>query len=227
MQIRIFADGADLATMAELAKDDRVSGLTTNPSLVRKAGITNYRDFARQVLAIANDKPVSLEVFADDLAGMERQAQEIASWGENIYVKLPLINTKGQSTIEAIENLVKIGVKVNVTAVFTKEQIYLATRALDDSDSIVSIFAGTIADAGQDPMKFMRYAISHRYGKTKILWASTREVYNVIQADECGCDIITCAPSIISKLGGIGAKLEQRSLETVKEFYNDGKGYSI
>ena len=227
MNIKIYADGADLATMAELAKDSRIAGFTTNPSLMKKAGIADYCDFAKQVLAIVGDKPVSFEVFADDFAGMERQAQEIASWGKNVYVKIPITNTAGESTVEVIEHMVAIGVKVNVTAILTKQQTYLALRALDDSDGIVSIFAGRIADAGLDPVKAIRYAANQRCGKTKILWASTREVYNVVQADGCGCDIITCSPQIIAKLPGLGQSLEQRSLETVQEFFADGKEYSL
>lgn len=225
MNIKIYADGADLETMKSLIH--RCDGVTTNPSLCRKAGVSDYRDFAKQILAIVGDKPVSFEIFADDLVGMERQAQEIASWGENVYVKIPITNTEGKDTYEVIARMRELGVKVNVTAVFTKAQIYLAMRALDDADGIVSIFAGRIADAGHDPVKVIRYAVNQRYGKTKILWASTREVYNVVQADECGCDIITCTPEIIAKLGGIGASLEQRSLDTVKEFFEAGKGYSL
>jgi transaldolase len=213
--------------MARLADDKRVSGFTTNPALCRKAGVTDYREFAKQVIAAVKGKPVSFEVLADDFAGMERQAQKLALLGDNVYVKIPIVTPEGITTESVIENLVGIGVKVNVTAVFTKEQIYLAMRALDDSDGIVSIFAGRIADAGQDPVKFIRYALNHRYGKTKALWASTREVYNVVQADECGCDIITCTPDVIKKLDGIGANLTQRSIETVKEFCNEAKGYSL
>lgn len=227
MNIKIFADGADVATMAEFAKDDRISGFTTNPSLVRKAGVTDYREFAKQVLAIVGDKPVSFEIFADDLVGMERQAQEIASWGKNVYVKIPITNTAGKSTAEVINHMVAIGVKVNVTAIMTQHQAQIAIEALDNSDGIISIFAGRIADAGSNPMICIKYAVWLARGETQILWASTREIYNVVQADECGCDIITMTPDIIKKLGGIGANLEQRSLDTVKEFYEAGKGYSL
>ena len=227
MNIRIYADGADLETIARLADDKRIAGFTTNPSLMRKAAIADYREFAKRVLAVVGAKPVSLEVFADDMTGMERQAQEIASWGGNVYVKIPITNTAGESTAEVIEHLVAIGVKVNVTAILTREQIKTAINALDGADGIVSVFAGRIADAGKNPVTPVLYAVGRRVGETKILWASTREVYNVVQADECGCDIITCSPAIIAKLGGIGQDLTQRSLETVKEFFNDGKGYSI
>lgn len=227
MRVKIYADGADLSSMAELAASPLIAGFTTNPSLCRKAGVTDYREFAKQVLAIVGDKPVSFEVFADDFAGMERQAQEIASWGKNIYVKIPITNTAGESTAEAIEHLVGIGIKMNVTAILTHDQIKAAVNALEGSDGIVSVFAGRIADAGNNPVTSILYALGRKIGKTKVLWASTREVYNVIQADDCGCDIITCTPAIISKLGGIGQDLAQRSLETVKEFYNDAKGYSL
>src|SRR3990167_10468748 len=227
MNIRIYADGADLETIARLADDKRIAGFTTNPSLMRKAAIADYREFAKRVLAVVGAKPVSLEVFADDMTGMERQAQEIASWGGNVYVKIPITNTAGESTAEVIEHLVAIGVKVNVTAILTRDQIKTAINALEGADGIVSIFAGRIADAGSNPVTSVLYAVGRRVGKTQILWASTREVYNVVQADECGCDIITCSPAIIAKLDGIGQDLTQRSLETGKEFFNDGKGYSI
>lgn len=228
MNIQIYADGADIKTMAALARDDRISGFTTNPSLCRKAGVTDYRDFAKQVLAVVGGKPVSFEVFSDDMGGMERQAREIASWGKNIYVKVPITNTIGEYTLEVIERLTLEGIKLNVTAIFTLDQIRAAIEALGGASGIISIFAGRIADTGRDPVQIVRYAVGKtRNGKTKVLWASTREVYNVVQADECGCDIITCTPDIISKLGGIGGDLTQRSLETVKEFFNDGKGYSL
>lgn len=227
MNVQIYADGADLASMAVLAKNSQIAGFTTNPSLCRKAGVTDYREFAKQVLVIVGEKPVSLEVFADDFAEMERQAQEIASWGKNIYVKIPITNTAGKSTAEVINHMVAIGVKVNVTAIMTQHQAQIAIEALDNSDGIISIFAGRIADAGSNPMICIKYAVWLARGETQILWASTREIYNVVQADECGCDIITCTPDIIAKLGGIGANLEQRSLDTVKEFFEAGKGYSI
>lgn len=227
MNVKIYADGADLECMRILTTRKNVAGFTTNPSLCRKAGVTDYRQFCKEVLAIVDGKTVSFEVFADDLAGMERQAQEIASWGNNIYVKIPITNTVGESTAEVIEHMVAIGVKVNVTAILTHDQIKTAINALDGADAIVSIFAGRIADAGKNPVTSILYAIGRKTGKTKILWASTREVYNVVQADDCGCDIITCTPEIIAKLSGIGANLEQRSLETVKEFFEAGKGYSL
>ena len=226
MDIDIYLDGADLSAMATHA--DNVAGFTTNPSLARKAGITNYREFARTAIAIAGKKPISLEVFADDFAGMERQAREIASWGANVYVKIPITNTAGESSIPLIEKLADARIHLNITAILTHEQIKAATRAVEETQAIISVFAGRIADTGRDPVKTMRYAANiARSGWTKVLWASTREVYNVVQADEIGCDIITCSPDIIAKLGGLGRDLGAVSLDTVKQFYADGKGFSI
>lgn len=226
VSIEIYADGADLETMKVLAKDDRVTGFTTNPTLVKKAGVTDYRAFAKQVLEIT-DKPVSFEVFSDDLADMKRQALEIHSWG-NVFVKVPIINTKGESTAPVISYLTDKGVKVNVTAVLTKEQVGTGLTAMYGSPGILSIFAGRIADTGRDPTQLIRYAVNKsRGGQTKILWASTREVLNVMQAEYCGCDIITCSPEIIAKLKGINAELNGVSLATVKQFHNDAQGYAI
>ena len=226
LDIEIYCDGADLESMAALAGN--VVGFTTNPSLVRKAGITNYREFAEKAITIVGSKPISFEVFSDDFAGMAREAREIASWGKNVYVKIPITNTKGESTAPLIETLASDGIKVNVTAILTREQSAIAVRALDGAPGIVSIFAGRIADAGQDPVKTVRYAVNKTRGShTKILWASTREVYNVVQADDCGCDIITMSPEIIAKLGGLGRDLNEISLETVLQFHEAGKGYSI
>ena len=227
MNIKIFADGADLESMKALAMNPIVEGFTTNPSLCRKAGVTDYREFAKQVIAIVGNKPVSFEVFADDMAGMERQAREIASWGENIYVKVPITNTAGESTAELIERLASSGVKLNVTAILTKEQARIAADALDGSDSIISVFAGRIADTGANPIPTIRYALQHARLDTKVLWASTREVLNVIQAQDNGCNVITCSPDIIKKLDGLGADLAAVSLATVKQFHDDAKGYSL
>lgn len=224
MNIEIYLDGADTAKMIELMP--RCAGATTNPSLCRKAGITDYREFARQVLEIIPQKPVSFEVFGDDIKEMQRQAWEIASWGDNVFVKIPIVNTKGESTATLIEELSDI--QLNVTAILTKEQIKAAVRALDGAPGIVSIFAGRIADAGNDPVKSVAYAVNlTRSGKTKVLWASVREVYNVIQADDIGCDIITCSPEMVAKLSGIGRDLKEVSIETIKQFHRDGEGFTI
>lgn len=226
MQVKIYADGADLASMAALASNHMVAGFTTNPTLCRKAGVTDYREFAQKVLAVIGKKPVSFEVFSDDMADMERQAIEIASWGENVYVKIPITNTAGESTEGVINRLAGV-VKINVTAVMTREQIKTAVTALDGADGIVSVFAGRIADTGKDPVKWIRYALEKAHGKTKVLWASTREVYNVVQADECGCDIITMSPDLIDKISGFERDLSDYSLETVRQFKRDAEGYVL
>ena len=227
MDIELFLDGADIEAMKKLALDDRISGITTNPSLMKASGITDYRKFAKEVLGIAGVKPVSFEVLADDMPNMERQAREIASWGENIYVKVPITNTAGESTAELIERLASSGVKLNVTAILTKEQARIAADALDGSDSIISVFAGRIADTGANPIPRDRYAFHHARLDTKVLWASTREVLNVIQAQDNGCNVITCSPDIIKKLDGLCADLAAVSLATVKQFHDDAKGYSL
>ena len=227
MSISIYADGADLAQMEALAQNKRVSGFTTNPSLMKKAGVTSYRHFARAVLDRVGDKPVSFEVFADDFKTMEEQAREIASWGPNVYVKVPVTNAQANPAYDLIWRLSRTGIKVNVTAVFTPQQARTAILSLD-GDSIVSVFAGRIADTGQDPARVMRSArakIMHH--STKLLWASAREVYNVVQAEECGCDIITLAPELIEKLSGFGRNLTDYSLETVRQFHRDAAWLSL
>ncbi|MCR4300702.1 MAG: hypothetical protein NUV51_03755 [Sulfuricaulis sp.] len=222
MNVKIFADGADLRTMATLVCD----GFTTNPSLLKKSGITDYHSFAIAALALAHGRPVSFEVLADDAAGMERQAQEIAGWGDNIFVKIPICNTAGESTEETIERLSLAGVRVNVTALFTKDQIRRAANAIEAG--ILSVFAGRIADTGRDPEPIVRYALQLTAARdTQVLWASTREVFNVVQADNIGCDIITCAPELLRKLPQFGRDLSDYSLETVRQFYEDGKGYAL
>lgn len=219
--VKIYADGADLATMASLKCD----GYTTNPSLMKKAGISDYRTFAREVLAIAEGKPVSFEVFADDFDGMERQAREIASWGGNVYVKIPVTNTLGEFTGPVIERLE--GVQLNVTAILTAKQIHDVRGALGNAPAIVSVFAGRIADTGVDPVKVIREGWGTPRGRThKILWASAREVYNVVQAEQC-CDIITLTPDLIAKLALFGKDLTRYSLETVQQFHNDAKGIAL
>ena len=222
MNIKLYLDGADLASMAALI--DQCDGVTTNPSLCRKAGVTDYREFARQVLAITGNKPVSFEVFADDLPGMERQAQEIAGWGDNVFVKIPITNTAAESTAPLIERLAASGVRVNVTAVLTKAQVREAVNALNGAEAIVSIFCGRIRDTGRDALQTVRYAMQLTgVGNTSVLWASTREIYNVYEAEEVGCDIITVAPDLLKKLEMRGRDLTVLSLETVQQFYRDAK----
>lgn len=232
--IKIFADGADLQGMVSAAKSPQIKGLTTNPTLMRKAGVTDYRAFARDVLAQITDKPISFEVFADDAPSMKRQALEIASWGENVYVKIPVTNTEGTSMAPLISELSGMGVKLNVTAVFDLEQVHEVAYALREGGSpgIVSVFAGRIADSGRDPIPYMRaaLAICRAAGPgIELLWASPREVLNLVQADEIGCDIITVTSDILKKLPSLGTELRKFSLDTVRMFYEDATsaGYSL
>ena len=227
MSIAIYCDGADIAQMRAYANDHRVSGYTTNPSLMRKAGITDYRAFSDEVLGVVNGKPVSFEVFADDFESMERQAREIASWGPNVYVKIPVTNTAGNPAYDLIWRLSGAGVKVNVTALFTSLQTRRAVQSLRGT-GIVSVFAGRIADTGADPARTMRSArAAIGESGTQLLWASAREVYNVRQAEDCGCDIITLSPDLIAKLDGFGRDLTEYSLDTVKQFHRDAAGLSL
>jgi len=232
MKIKIFADGADLTSMVEMASKPFISGLTTNPTLMKKAGITDYVKFAKNVLKEIQNKPVSFEVFSDDLEEMKYQGQKIASWGDNVYVKVPITNTLGESTNRIISNLTSNGVKVNVTAVMTCEQVKHVIEYLNpDVESVVSVFAGRIADTGIDPMPIMKQSLSilRDNKRAELIWASPRELFNVIQAESIGCQIITATSDILKKLELIGLDLTQYSLDTVKMFYNDAKasGYTI
>ncbi|MBS29025.1 MAG: transaldolase [Alphaproteobacteria bacterium] len=232
LRIKIFADGANLEEILRLAKDPMIKGFTTNPTLMRKAGIEDYETFARDVLAEIVDRPVSFEVFADDLDGMVAQGFEIAGWGPNVNVKIPVTNTQGESTVPVVERLVAEGVVVNVTAVFTLDQVRAITAALDASvPAIVSVFAGRIADTGRDPIPHMREAVEilRDRPKAELIWASPRELLNVFHADESGCHIITVTNDILAKLANAGKSLETFSLETVKMFHEDaaGAGYEI
>lgn len=224
-KIKIYSDGADKASMLEMAKNAAISGLTTNPSLMKKAGVKDYRSFCHEVLADIKDKPISFEVFTDDIKEMKRQAMDIKTWGKNVYVKIPIMNTEGISTIPLIQELSHAGVCLNVTAIFTMQQVVETVNAVKGgAPSIVSVFAGRIADTGRDPMPLM-YATSElcRTADKNIesLWASTREVYNIIQAEQSGCHIITVPPDIIKKMSGLNKDLWQMSLETVKTFKSD------
>lgn len=206
-----------------LSLENKVDGFTTNPSLIRATGITDYKWFAHDVLAAIKTKPISFEVVTDDLATMERQARTIASWADNIYVKIPVTLTDGTSTLQLASYLSQGGVKVNVTAVFTAQQIERATSALAHSGtpSCVSVFAGRIADAGIDPVPLIKAAVICAGPDTEIIWASTREVYNVVQARQVGCHIITVSPELLAKTSSLGKDLEQFSLETVAQFASD------
>jgi transaldolase len=231
-RVKIFADGAEKNEMLELAKNPLIEGFTTNPTLMRKAGITDYRKFAREVLDEIKNKPISFEVLSDEFNEMERQAKEIASWGDNVYVKIPVTNTKGESSVNLIEKLSASGVKVNVTAIMTVEQLKIVMPALSrGSAGYVSIFAGRIADSGRDPVPIMREALDYlkAYPNIKLIWASPREIFNIIQADAIGCHIITVTNDLLKKLHLIGKDLNEFSLDTVKMFYEDAKraGFSL
>jgi len=224
--VKIFADGADLVAVRRLAADPLIKGFTTNPTLMRQAGVSDYESFARDVLAVVSGRPVSFEVFADDLDDMERQALTLASWGPNVYVKIPITNTKGVSTAPVLRSLARLGVNVNVTALMTMAQVETAAEALANSRAAcISIFAGRIADTGRDPVPVMKAAVEYlrRYPQIELIWASPRELLNVMQAASIGCHIITATPDVLKKLTLVGKDLDQYSLETVKMFYDDGQ----
>ena len=224
LKVKIFADGADLQSMIKYNSIDYISGFTTNPTLMRKSGIDNYEKFAKSIIEIIQDKPISFEVFADDLPEMYNQAKKISSWGSNINIKIPITNTKKINTCDLITNLCSEGIKINVTAIFTLNQIKFLLEKLDkDSNAIFSVFAGRIADTGIDPIPIISEIIntSSSFKNIEILWASPRELLNIFQADKIGCHIITIASDIISKLKLIDKNLEEFSLETVKMFYDD------
>ena len=231
-RIKLYADGADLAGMIEEYRKGIVSGFTTNPTLMKKAGVTSYEEFAKAALKAIPDLPISFEVFSDDLPGMEREARKIASWGENVYIKIPVTNTHGKSTAPLVKELSHDGLKLNVTAVLTLEQVRTIARELSpDTPSIVSVFAGRIADTGRDPVPVMKDAVNvlKPLPKAELLWASTREMLNLAQAESCGCHIITITNDILKKIPQLGKDLNQLSLETVQMFYSDAQsaGYKI
>jgi transaldolase len=232
LKVKLFADGADLAGMKEMAANPMIKGFTTNPTLMRKAGISDYAAFARDVLKVIPDRPVSFEVFADDFGQMETQALEIASWGRNVNVKIPVTNTKKEFAGPLVERLSKAGVMVNVTAVMTLEQVERITERLSEkTPAIISVFAGRIADTGRDPMPIMQKSVQIMKAKPKaeLIWASPRELLNVFQADAVGCHIITATNDILKKLSLVGKDLDQYSLETVEMFYKDAKaaGFTV
>lgn len=232
LRVKIFADGSAKDEMLALAKTPYVKGFTTNPTLMHKAGVTEYVAFAKEIVSAIPDKPISFEVFSDDFSEMERQAETIHSWGKNVYVKIPIMNTKGESSAHLIQKLASRGFQMNITMILTPAQVQIATDALSSSvPSIISVFAGRAADAGLDPMPIMRE--SKRITSTKptieLLWASCRELYNIYEAEEIGAEIITIPPSILKKVSGIGTDLDTITLEGVKIFYDDGRaaGYKI
>lgn len=232
LSIKIFADGAEKADMLALAKEPYIKGLTTNPTLMHKAGVTDYAAFAKEILAAIPDKPISFEVFSDDFTEMERQAHTIASWPGQVYVKIPIMNTKGESSAELIAKLSAAGIRLNVTMILTTKQVQIATDALDmDTPAIISVFAGRAADVGLDPVPIMEESMKIVSAKPKIelLWASVRELFNIYEAERLGVHIITVPPTVLKKGKGVGTTLETLELEGVKIFYDDGKaaGFTI
>jgi transaldolase len=222
--VKIFADGADLDSVRELCKNPLIAGFTTNPTLMRQAGVTDYRTFGRAVLDVVGERPVSFEVLSDEFDEMEAQATELASWGPNVYVKIPITNTRGDSSAKLVRRLAERGIKVNVTAVMTDEQIRTATESLTDAPAgYVSVFAGRIADSGRDPVPTMRLAVDvvAESSQLEVIWASPRELLNVVQAAEIGCHIITVTHDLLKKLPLIGRDLERFSLDTVEMFHRD------
>ncbi len=224
LTVKIFGDGAELEGMVALAREPYIEGFTTNPTLMHKAGIADYRAFARQVLAAIPDKPISFEVFSDEFDEMERQGREIATWGEHVYVKIPVSNTRREPSYDLIHRLAHAGVKVNVTAIMTLEQVRRVVDALaGGAPSNVSVFAGRIADTGRDPVPLMTEAVAalRKAPGAELIWASPRELLNIFHADQIGCHIITVTHDILKKLTLVGKDLDDFSLETVKMFYDD------
>lgn len=232
MNVKIFADGAKKDEIFEMNKRSYISGFTTNPTLMKKAGIKDYKAFSLDILSQIKDKPISFEVFSDDFEEMEKQALEIASWGKNVYVKIPITNTKGVSSKQIIKKLSEKKVKLNVTAIMTSKQVEEIMPSLKESrGAFISIFAGRIADAGIDPLKTMIDSLKllEQNENLEMIWASPRELFNVVQADKIGCHIITATSDILNKLPTLGKDLNEFSLETVKMFYKDAleAGYKI
>jgi transaldolase len=224
LRVKIFGDGAELSSMLALYRQPYIRGFTTNPTLMNKAGIRDYRAFAKEVIAAIPDRPVSFEVFSDDWTEMGRQAREIATWGQNIYVKIPVTNTKREPAYDLIHSLSHAGVKVNVTAIMTLTQVRDVVASLrGGAPSCVSVFAGRIADTGRDPVPLMTKALEllRAEPNAELIWASPRELLNVFQADDIGCHIITVTHDILNKLTNVGKDLDEFSLDTVKMFYND------
>lgn len=232
LSVKIFADGADRAGMLEMYQNPNISGFTTNPTLMRKAGISDFEAFAREILAAIPDRPISFEVFADEFDEMERQARFIASWGENVYVKIPITNTRGESSVPLVRRLASAEVKVNVTAMMTVDQIRDVSSALvDGPPACASLFAGRIADTGRDPLPMIveSIAILRATPNVELIWASPRELLNIFQADAVGCHIITVTNDILAKLALVGKNLDEYSLDTVKMFYRDAQaaGFNV
>lgn len=232
LKIKIFTDGADKESMLAANQKPHIKGFTTNPTLMRKAGVTDYEAFAKDILAAIKEKPISFEVFSDDFDEMERQAKKIADWGDNVNVKIPITNTKGESSFDLVKRLAADGVKLNVTAILTLDQIRHILPALKSGvPSIISVFAGRIANTGRDPMPIMKEAVGlvSAVEGAELLWASSREFFNIYQAEEVGCHIITVTPDLLKFADWIDRDLTEVSLDTVQLFYNDAKsaGYNL
>ena len=230
LKVKIFADGADLTSIVESSKDPRIAGFTTNPTLIHKAGLSDYESFAKEFLVHVEKSPVSFEVLADDPADMVRQAHIISGWGDNVYVKIPVTNTQGLSMAQEVRSLSEDGINVNVTAIFTPKQVEtMAAAVRDGAPSNLSIFAGRIADAGVDPLPIMKEAVEMIAGlpSCELIWASPREVLNAVQADAVGCHIITMTPDLIAKLDLLGKDLKEFSLDTVKMFHEDARSAGL
>lgn len=224
LNVKIFADGADKSGMLEMYSKPWIKGFTTNPTLMRKAGVSDYAAFARDIVSAIPDRPLSFEVFSDDFEEMERQALMIKEWGHNVYVKIPVTNTKGESSCPLVKRLADAGVKTNVTAIFTLEQVRAVVNALQNGPAAyVSVFAGRVADTGVDPVPLMKECVNilKPYPQLELIWASPRELLNVFQADDVGCHVITVTNDILKKLANVGKNLEEFSLDTVKMFRND------
>lgn len=232
LKVKIFADGADKDSMLKMSQKPFIKGLTTNPTLMRKANVKNYKKFAQELLSEIKDISISFEVFSDDFKEMEKQALEIASWGNNAYVKIPITNTKRETCYSLVERLTSQGVKLNITAIMTVDQVRKTSESLNPKvPSYVSVFAGRIADTGRDPMPIMSEAVEILKSNpaSEIIWASTRELFNIFQADQVGCHIVTVTNDLINKIHLFGYDLDEFSLETVKMFYADAlaAGYEI
>lgn len=232
LKVKIFADGADKASMLEMYRNPLIKGFTTNPTLMHKAGVSDYQAFALDILRAIPDRPISFEVFSDHFAEMGSQARKIADWGENVYVKIPVTNTQGESSAKLVHDLAREGVKLNVTALTALDQVRDVSAALaGGSPAIVSVFAGRVADTGRDPVPIMAAAVElvRPYPNIELIWASPRELLNIFQADAIGCHIITATNDILKKLHLIGKDLHEYSLDTVKMFHDDATkaGYTL
>lgn len=232
LKVKIFADGADKEGILNFYKNPLIKGFTTNPTLMRMVGIDNYEAFSKEILSLVPDRPFSLEVFADDFSEMERQALLISKWGENVYVKIPITNTKGESSVDLVNTLAAKGVKLNVTALMTLDQVRVASESLKKAPAAyISVFAGRIADTGRDPVPMMQESlhIMEPYKNIELIWASPRELLNIFHANEIGCHIITVTHDILKKTGLVGKSLSDYSLDTVKMFFQDGSkaGYRL